>query len=138
MNSFTYIIINRLKYKYWTDNEIIKQTNKQTNKQTHKQTNTPLPVKLRGHNYVSARNNANGIKDRTLSTCYERHGYLIYVSVMIILKVYLSPKIFVFIFDKIKRKLSFNQSESRIKGLRLIFLICVQTQIFCNGARDTF
>ena len=29
---------------------------------------------------------------------------------------------------KIKRKLIFNQSESRIKDLRLIFLICVQTQ----------
>ena len=40
---------------------------------------------------------------------------------------------------KIKRKLSFNQSESRIMesrimDLRLIFLICVQTQILCNGA----
>ena len=35
---------------------------------------------------------------------------------------------------KIKRKLNFNQSESRIKDLRLIFLICVQTQILCKGA----
>ena len=34
---------------------------------------------------------------------------------------------------KIKRKLIFNQSESRIKDLRLIFMICVQTQILCNG-----
>ena len=34
---------------------------------------------------------------------------------------------------KIKRKLIFNQSESRIKDLRLIFLICVQTQVLCNG-----
>ena len=35
---------------------------------------------------------------------------------------------------KIKRKLSFNQSESRIKGLRLIFLICDQTGFisFCG------
>ena len=30
--------------------------------------------------------------------------------------------------------LIFNQSESRIKDLRLIFLICIQTQILCNGA----
>ena len=35
---------------------------------------------------------------------------------------------------KIKRKFIFNQSESRIKDLRLIFLICIQTQILCNGA----
>ena len=33
--------------------------------------------------------------------------------------------------------ISFNQSESRIKGLRVIFLICDQTQILCNGAIDT-
>ena len=38
---------------------------------------------------------------------------------------------------KIKHKLIFNQSESRIKDLRLIFLICVQTQILCNGANIT-
>ena len=35
---------------------------------------------------------------------------------------------------KIKRNLIFNQSESRINDLRLIFLICVQTQILCNRA----
>ena len=29
----------------------------------------------------------------------------------------------------------FSQSESCIKDLRLIFLICVQTQFLCNGAR---
>ena len=34
---------------------------------------------------------------------------------------------------KIKRKLSFNQSESRIKDLRLIFLTFVPTQNLCNG-----
>ena len=40
---------------------------------------------------------------------------------------------------KIKRKLSFNQSESSIKDLRLIFVrTCVQTQILCNGANITF
>ena len=31
---------------------------------------------------------------------------------------------------KIKRKLIFNQSESRIKDLHLIFLICVQKRTF--------
>ena len=38
---------------------------------------------------------------------------------------------------KIKSKLIFYQSEWRIKDLRLIFLICVQTQILCNGAYVT-
>ena len=33
--------------------------------------------------------------------------------------------------------MSSNQSESHIKCLRLIFMICVQTQILCNGAKDT-
>ena len=36
---------------------------------------------------------------------------------------------------KIKRNLIFNQSESRINDLRLIFLICVQTHILCNRAK---
>ena len=40
--------------------------------------------------------------------------------------------------NQIKRKLSFNQSELRIKDLRLIFLICVQTQILCNRAPVTY
>ena len=31
-----------------------------------------------------------------------------------------------------------NQSESRIKDLRLSFLICVQTQILCNGAMASY
>ena len=35
---------------------------------------------------------------------------------------------------KIKRKLNFNQSESRNKGLRFIFLTCVQTQISMQRA----
>ena len=36
--------------------------------------------------------------------------------------------------QKNQTQIDFNQSESRIKDLRLIFLICVQTQILCNGA----
>ena len=34
--------------------------------------------------------------------------------------------------SKIKSSLIFNQSESRIKDLSLIFFFCVQTQILCN------
>ena len=51
--------------------------------------------------------------------------------------MYTAPlhKIFVWTqIRKIKRKLIFSQSESRIKDLRLICLICVQMQLLCNGA----
>ena len=39
--------------------------------------------------------------------------------------------------DFLNVKLIVNQSESRFKDLRLIFLICIQTQIWCNGAIET-
>ena len=51
------------------------------------------------------------------------------ISLALLLKICFWTQI-----TKIKCNLSFNQSESRIKDLRLIFLTCVQTQILCNGA----
>ena len=36
--------------------------------------------------------------------------------------------------SNVRQFCQFNQSESRINDLRLIFLICVQTQILCNRA----